>query len=105
MFPHLNHPPNLEDCVTPFSDKRSLSAERLSDLLKELESPGSVAHLMLLKAFGFSPPESGRPAGTCHLADPAWAEGPRASFLQHPLHPGMPGRLTRVGTRGACFLL
>ena len=75
MFLHIRHPPALGDDVTPCAGEGSQSAERLSDLLKDLHvskfdveskpilcltpNPCSISRAMLPGASSFSYPESG----------------------------------------------
>lgn len=74
--------------------------QRLSDLLKEPQSPGSIADLMLPRPLAsvLLKVGVGRPSAILQTLP----EPPSFSTFSHP---GMPGRLTGAGTQGACFSL
>lgn len=79
--------------------------QRLSDLLKEPQSPGSIADLMLPRPLAsvLLKVGVGRPSAILQtLPELRPLEPPSFSTLSHP---GMPGRLTGAGTQGACFSL
>ncbi|KAK1340028.1 hypothetical protein QTO34_018592 [Cnephaeus nilssonii] len=87
----------------PFSDQRSRSAE-VKRFAEGTPKPRLYRRPHAAEAFGFGPPESGRRTAICHLADPARAEAPRASFLQYPLPPRHAGETDRGGDpRGLLF--